>query len=246
MRHSDPKVFLVTIVASLVLLMGVGALFIRGTRGNRGEPKTAIFLAMPILCLYLLNALGLYPIGVARILLFLVPTIIILFVYGLQAISYGVSAVVAKVMKVKSSENVVNALGAFSFILFVSVLLLYMVAKGISPFFLHETIEDSENAVRYLSKNVVPRDTVYVHASMREQFKLYSRIIPVSSRKVVWGNISWPCCPRDVSLDEQEDASTILRAEMARSGVPRKERFFMASIYQSARLLAEKKRSGNL
>lgn len=217
-RHADLKVFLVKLVAVFVLLIGTGALCVRGTIGNRGDLKIAMFLAMPILCLYLLNALGLYPVGVVRLLLFLVPTIIILLVYGLQAISYGVSAVLAKAINLKQID-ILDGLALLSLIILAAVFLLLTFANGLSPHFRHDAIEESEHAVRYLSERVEPPDILYVHASMREQFKLYSRLMPVSA-KIVWGNIGWPCCPRDVSVDRLGESEDILREELAQLEIP--------------------------
>jgi len=92
--------------------------------------------------------------------------------------------------------------------------------SGTSPLSRLEPIEDSECAVRYLSDHVEAHGTIYVHASMREQFKFYSRLTPVHSSKVVWGKIGSPCCPRDLSLDQKKQIRDILPAELARLAIP--------------------------
>jgi len=204
----------------LIMLLGISALSVSSISRDRKHLNTAIFLSMPIFCLYLLYALGLYPVSVARLMLFLVPVIIILFVYGLQVISFWVSKIVAKAINLKNSENITDTFGVLNFILISLLFLSYIVVRNPLTFFLHETMEESESAVRHLSEKVKTSDTIYVHASMREQFKLYSRLTPVSGQAVVWGNIGRPCCIRDAALEEQEDLRSILRAEMARLEFP--------------------------
>lgn len=56
--------------------------------------------------------------------------------------------------------------------------------------------EDSEAAVRYLQRNSQPGETIYVHASMAESFKLYRRILGWEPVAVLAGDTGWPCCPR--------------------------------------------------
>jgi hypothetical protein len=48
-------------------------------------------------------------------------------------------------------------------------------------------------------------DVLYVHATMREQFKLYTRGEPISPSRVIYGRIGMPCCPRkDYRSPERE------------------------------------------
>jgi hypothetical protein len=212
-----PDLIIFKILVLLVVLIGIGTqCCVRDPKRNRRDPTTAIFLVMPIPCLYSLNALGFYPVGVARLLLFLVPIIIILFVHGLQTASYGLSALVAK----GRVDALVDGLAVLSLIVVASSFLLFTSAKDLAPFFVHEPMDNSELAVRYLSEKVEPPDILYVHASMREEFKLYSRLMPVAAQKSILGNISWPCCPRDVSLNEQKDRQNRLRGELERLEIP--------------------------
>ena len=66
---------------------------------------------------------------------------------------------------------------------------------GLQPYFAEEH-EDSEQAIAYLAQRVQANDVLYVHSSMREQFRLYNRTMPVSASKIVYGRIGMPCCPR--------------------------------------------------
>jgi Dolichyl-phosphate-mannose-protein mannosyltransferase len=196
-----------------ILIVGVSTLYVRGLMRDKEKLEQAIFLSMPIICVNFLNIVGLYPLGTTRLMLFLTPIVIVLFVYGLQSVSYGVSRVLPTVSQ---ANKVQDALGALSLIVLVPLLCLYINLKGTSPLFRSEPEEDSERGVRYLSQTVQPDDVVYIHASMREQFKLYSRLMPLLSTNIVWGNIGWPCCPRDISVDRLGESDDILSAEMAR------------------------------
>jgi hypothetical protein len=187
----------------LVMLVGVGGLFWSGrTSAGRVNSTIAAFLAMPIVCLFFLNALAIYPIGIARVMLYLLPCIIILFVYGLQAISVRLDSVVAKALNLGRGGHLTNPLALLSSLLLVLLFLPSNSENGLSSLIHHEPIEASEHAIRYLAERVEQSDVVYIHASMREQFKLYSHLTPVAATNLVLGNIGWPCCPRDVSLSE--------------------------------------------
>jgi hypothetical protein len=223
-RESDPVVFIFKAVILCVLLLGVGGLSISRIGRDRRHRYLAVFLSMPIVSLYLLYVVGFYPVSVVRLMLFLVPPVIILVVYGLQVSSIWVSTILAKAFYIKDPARVMDLTAATSLVLICFSILLNTIVRGPSSYFVDEPVEDSEGAVRYLSEKVQPDDVLYVHASMREQFKLYSRLAPVFSfsEEIVLGNIGWPCCPRDVSVDRLGEGNDILPAEMARLEIPRK------------------------
>jgi hypothetical protein len=68
--------------------------------------------------------------------------------------------------------------------------------------------EDAERAIAYLKENMDVKDTLYVHASMNEQFKLYSRKWSIDDRLVFYGDAGWPCCPRRNSSEETFSSQT--------------------------------------
>ena len=209
----SPNQLFVQIFICSILLVGVSTLFVRGLMQRKEKLGQAIFLSMPIVCVFVLNIVGLYPLGTTRLILFLTPIVIVLFVYGLQSVSCGLSRVVSKDSQ---ADKLQDAVGASSLLVLVLLLGLYINLKGTSPLFRSEPEEDSEGAVRYLSQAVQPVDIVYIHASMREQFKLYSRLTPLSSSKIIWGDIGWPCCPRNVSVGRLGESDDMLPGEMAR------------------------------
>ena len=222
-RESALVVLLLKTLVFFVLLLGIGGLCTRRTRGDRRHRYTAVFLSMPILSLYFLYEVGFYPVSVVRLMLFLVPAVIILVVYGLQVSSIWVSTVVAKAAHIKDPARVMDFTAATSLVFICFGVLVYTFVSGPSPYFVDETMEDSESAVRYMSATVAGADTIYVHATMREQFKLYSRLTPVDGRAVVWGNIGWPCCPRGISRDQEQESGRVIEAEMARLECPENE-----------------------
>jgi len=183
------------------MIIGFGRLWWRGLRGSKEPFNVAILFSMPLVCVYCLNVLGVYPMRSARLILFLAPILIVLFVYGLEAIGYCASALVFAATTDRMGEKVQDALGMSVLLLLLPGLWLFNTVSGGSPLFQQQALEDSEQAVRYLSEKVQTGETVYVHASMREQFKLYSRLTPVAASKIVWGNVNAPCCPRGTSLD---------------------------------------------
>ena len=214
------KPYVLQILICSVLLVGLGTLYARGLLYDEKLLNQALFLSMPILSIYGLNVVKFYPLGTIRLMLFLTPIIIILFVYGLESISYGLSTVISTAGQKDTFQNTV---GVTSLILLIPLLWIHFGLKGASPLFRSEPVEDSERAVRYLSERVQPADVVYVHASMREQFKLYSRMMPPFSATIIWGNIGWPCCPRDVSFDRLGEIDSMLPPEMAKLEIPAKK-----------------------
>ena len=92
--------------------------------------------------------------------------------------------------KAMTGERVVGA------IIFVGMAVLGLIvfsSVGLRPYFAEE-YEDSDEAVAYLAERVQSDDVLYVHSSMREQFRLYSQRTPVRG-KIVYGKIVCPVVP---------------------------------------------------
>ncbi len=54
--------------------------------------------------------------------------------------------------------------------------------------------EDLAGAVRYLRRNVKPSDRILVHASVKEGFKLYTRMQGWDHPPAIYGETGYPCC----------------------------------------------------
>jgi hypothetical protein len=196
-----------------VILVGAASL------ARRGRGKVLIFLGLPILSAYVLHALGPYPgVGVPRLMLFAVPIVILLFVHGAEAIAHRLEGLLARGGETASGA-IVNSLGAVCFALMLGLTGVY-VAKRPVPLIRETLVQDTEGSVRYVSERVGPDDVVYVHAGMGEQFRLYSRLTPMRSARVIEGRIGWGCCPRVPWLAGTQDEIP-LADEIARLQVPR-------------------------
>jgi hypothetical protein len=64
--------------------------------------------------------------------------------------------------------------------------------------------EDYAGAVQYLRDHTMPSDLVFVHASVKEGFKLYARM-DNWNRPVTFGDTGHPCCRRSVSTKSPVD-----------------------------------------
>src|ERR1041384_8859916 len=92
-------------------------------------------------------------------------------------------------------RGVGEGVGVVGFVLMVGVIGVY-VAKRPVPLLREEIIQDTQGSVRYVSEHGGPDDVVYVHAGMVEQFRLYSRLTPMRSRRVILGRVGGGGCPR--------------------------------------------------
>jgi len=70
---------------------------------------------------------------------------------------------------------------------------LFLFARSYPP-----AIEDAEGAIKYLRDNTGIEDSLYVHASMVEQFKFYcQRLNCIEPASFYYGSTGWPCCGRE-------------------------------------------------
>ena len=58
--------------------------------------------------------------------------------------------------------------------------------------------EDMDGAVSLIRANIRPGDFLWVHASCREAFKLYTKIDAWHDPPAHYGSTGWPCCAREV------------------------------------------------
>lgn len=57
-------------------------------------------------------------------------------------------------------------------------------------------VEDFQGAVRFLRDHAMPSEVIFVHSSVKEGFKLYTRMEGPARGQVVYGNTGYPCCRR--------------------------------------------------
>lgn len=70
--------------------------------------------------------------------------------------------------------------------------------------------EDYENAVRVLRQQVAPRDLLFVHASVREGFRLYAAMEGWHDSHAVFGSTGGPCCARNRNeMPKSSSAKTV-------------------------------------
>ena len=186
-------------VGVLIVFMGFLYPWLRRTTlPDLENSGAAILLALPIAGSIALNLLGMFPLPGFdhRLLVFVFPTLVLAFALGLQHLARLACDFIAsriESFKTMTGENVVGAT------VFAGTAILGLLAYssvGLQPYFAEER-EDSEQAVAYLAQRVQANDVLYVHSSMREQFRLYSRTTPVNAGRIVYGKVGMPCCPRN-------------------------------------------------
>ena len=144
-------------------------------------------------------------------MVFVFPTIVLAFALGLQCLARLICGFIASRIESFKAMTGENIIGAIVFAGMAVLGLLVFSGVGLEPYFAEEH-EDSEQAVAYLAQRVQANDVLYVHSSMREQFKLYSRTLPVTAGSIVFGKIGMPCCPRkDYRSPSRETVTDIAR-----------------------------------
>jgi len=195
------------LVAALIVFIG----FIYPWIPDSGSSGAAILLTLPMVGSIALNLVGIFPLPGFdhRLLVFVFPTIVLAFALGLQYLARLVCGFIASRVESLKAMTGENVAGAIVFAGMAVLGLLVFSSVGLQPYFAEEH-EDSEQSVAYLAQRVQANDVLYVHSSMREQFRLYSRTTPVSAGKIVYGKIGMPCCPRkDYRSPSQESVMDI-------------------------------------
>jgi hypothetical protein len=86
---------------------------------------------------------------------------------------------------------------------------MWLIAVGIAPLTVWRQVRDHRNkpeedmvaALDYVRRHTAPGDLLLVHASLKEDFKLYAGIVYAnrdgwSGRPPLFGDTGWPCCVR--------------------------------------------------
>lgn len=200
----------------LAITLGAAGLLARAGRSEALD-RAVLLLGAPAALLGA-NVLGLYPVPAdlygGRLLLVAFPGLVLLFAAGIASADAGLrrlasAAGAPAVPPAGSATAVVLALAAAAFGL-------QLVREGPAATVRVGFPEDGEAAVAALAATTTPRDVVYVHASMAEQFRLYARRTPVDAARIVMGRIGGPCCPRATPSDWGEPAARRVPPEVER------------------------------
>jgi uncharacterized membrane protein len=198
------------VVTVLITIIGFIHLWM-STKPPRLETfQAAVLLTAPVAGIVALNLLGFFPLPAFhhRLLLFVFPITVLAFCFGLQFLANLASRLICSRSASVKPASVENVLGSVVFVGLLGLVWLFFSIVGVKPFFAEE-YEDSEKAVGYVTQRLQANDVLYVHATMREQFKLYNRAPPVTAN-IVYGKIGMPCCPRkDYRSPQQESAKDI-------------------------------------
>jgi uncharacterized membrane protein len=208
------------VVTGLITVIGFIHLWVPTKSPGLETSRTAVLLTVPVAGIIGLNLLGFFPLPGFhhRLLLFVFPITVLVFCLGLQFLANLTSRLIGSRWTSVKAISVENVLGSAVFIGLLGLVWLFFNIIGLKPFFAEE-YEDSEGAIAYVSQRLQANDVVYVHATMREQFKLYNRSPPDMTR-IVYGKIGMPCCPRtDYRNPQQESAKDIADEILAVSNV---------------------------
>jgi uncharacterized membrane protein len=205
------------IVTLCITVLGFIHLWMFQTKWPRLETfQTAVLLTAPIAGIVGLNLLGFYPLPGFdhRILLFVFPITALAFCLGLQFLASLAARFVASRLASIKATTVENVMGSVVFVALLGLVWLFFYTVGVQPFFAEE-YEDSEEAIAYLAQRVQANDVLYVHAAMREQFKLYGGMLPVAPSRVLYGRVGMPCCPRKGYRSPQQESAADVVGEIS-------------------------------
>jgi len=185
-----------TIAISLMIVAGFAKLVIMSVvqKDLRAKSVLIMVVCLPFLSLIAANLIGKYPYGVTKLNFFLLPVLLIVFVFGAR----GFQDIMEWLLRRDLSEILgnsirflcVGAAGALLYFLFLS--------NSVSASDI--VMEDAQAAVNYLKANIGPKESLYVHASMVEQFKVYCRLLNCDNISYYYGHTAAPCCPRNANL----------------------------------------------
>src|SRR5262245_17269147 len=201
------------IVTLCITVLGFIHLWMSHTNWPRLETfQTAVLLTTPVAGIVGLNLLGLFPLPdfQHRLLLFVFPITTLAFSLGLQFLANLASTfITSRSISVKAA-SVEHVLGSAVFVGLVGFVWLVFHTVGMKPFFT-EDYEDSSEAIAYLARRVQANDVLYIHAAMREQFKLYGGRLPAATSSIFYGKVGMPCCQRkNYRSPQQESADDVI------------------------------------
>jgi hypothetical protein len=202
----------------VVMIVGLGWIrfFLNQGHRTRVSANVAMLLGLPTLALGALNLLGQYPIT-TRLVLFLFPVVTVLFASGIQAAVDLCLRLAAKAKIIHCAP--IKMEGLLVAIVFGGIACLFvarLAVEGLQPYVPGEPVEDAVGAIRYLSAEHGNGDLLYVHSTMHEHYKFYTKSFSITTGQVIQGKIGSPCCPRQYINDRGLSAADVVPAEVAR------------------------------
>jgi len=208
--------------AILALLGGLVHLWVSQLRISRLERlATPLLLTAPTAGVLALNVVGLFPLPGFhhRLLLFAFPITVLIFCLGLQLFTDTAARFLASWMKPFNPTLLEAILGSLAAVGLATPVFVFFGTVGAGPIFA-EDHEEIEQTLHFMSQRVRSSDVLYVHATVREPFKLYGPMLLPAISRVVHGRIGAPCCPRhDYRNPRRESADEVSREILSLSKV---------------------------
>ena len=177
-----------------VILVGLIRLLNSFVQKEQIHSELFILICLPFLSLIAANIMGKYPYGATKVNFFIFPVFLILFVYGIICFRNLLQWLLGK------DFGEIIEYSFQTLCIFTAMIFLYLVSLS------NVEIEDAKEAVKYLRDNIGVEDSLYVHASMVEQFKLYCRMLNCVNGTYYYGKTGAPCCVRKENIDLRNNA----------------------------------------
>jgi hypothetical protein len=205
------------LVLAMLLFAGTLSTLRRGLGSPAGTVALGFFIG-PLATVATANLLGLFPLGEARLTLFLYPFALLVACEGLRATFSVIRlGLFRRYPAMRDARRVEASAGALS--LASLTLMLVLRSDALAGTWLeYRGREDCATAMTLLGALAQPGDWVYVHASMREQTRFYAEHLAVRPDRLILGEIDWPCCvPGKVRLAPLDPGhAPALNAEISR------------------------------
>jgi hypothetical protein len=185
-------------LAGIVLILGISLAWLRFRTGRRKWFLLQIFCLLPCLLLIVSDLFSWYPFTV-RTTAFTVPFVIFLIVSSVQLIYFFV---------LQERRDWIKPILDIVFLCAVAITINASRRSG-----LNAPREDMDGAVSLIRANIRPGDFLWVHASCREAFKLYTKIDGWHDPPAHYGSTGWPCCARQVPNTLDTFGESLVRSD---------------------------------
>jgi hypothetical protein len=204
-RIFNSKIYPMLVVAVLGLA-GIASLLYRGSDRGRWWLLSAVLL--PQLVLVPLNMLDLYP-AADRMRLFLLPCVVVVATIFFESLVATVNELARDPSRVRRPTRFMAPTAAM-------IILVAGCAAQFRPQPSIDDEEDTRDAMAWLKTEFHEGDALYVHASVREEYKLYAGLLGFSPSAIQWGNTGRPCCQRQAEDWKMRGSEALLEQDIAR------------------------------